>query len=512
MSSEPDVDVLIAGAGPTGLTLACELARRGVAARVVDRAAARSTWSKALAIHARTTEALEAMGIADRFLAAGARIRTFNAYAGADRLLQASFDGLDSPFPFVVVLPQSETERILEERLRELGGRLDREAEFVSFAQDEAGVTARLRDAAGGEGEVRARWLVGCDGAHSAVRHALGIEFEGASYEETFALADVRLETDLARDGVHSFLAPEGVLALFPFPEAGLWRVVADITGKTPAGAPRREPPLEEVQALLDARGPRGMRASDPRWASTFRFHRRLAARWRAGRVFLAGDAAHIHSPAGGQGMNTGMQDALNLAWKLALVARGRGREALLDSYEAERRPIAASTILATDRFVWLATLHNPLAQTVRNKLIPFLGGFEPLRHKVVRTMAELEVAYPTSPIVAEDRPPHLAFSEGPAPGARAPGRTTDRETRHRLLVFSRTRAGSDVGELMEKVLARAGDEVAVTLVFPHSPEHARYAPHGPAAYLIRPDGYVGYRAEPPDAAKIVAYLDTILT
>jgi hypothetical protein len=357
---------------------------------------------------------------------------------------------------------------------------------------------------------VRARWLVGCDGAHSAVRHALGVAFEGASYEETFALADVRIETALARDAVHSFLAPDGVLALFPFPGSDRWRVVADVTGATAAGAPRRDVPLEEVQALLDARGPRGARASEPTWTSTFRFHRRLAARYRAGRVFLAGDAAHIHSPAGGQGLNTGIQDAQNLAWKLALVARGRGREALLESYEAERRPVAAATILATDRFVWLATLANPLAQTVRNKLIPFLGGFEPLRHKVVRTMAELEVGYPGSPIVGEDRPPHLAFSEGPAPGARAPGRTTDREPRHRLLLFTRSRAGSDLGDLMAKVLERCGDEVAITLVFPHNPEHARYAPHGPAAYLVRPDGYVGYRGEPPDAGKLLAYLDRI--
>jgi 2-polyprenyl-6-methoxyphenol hydroxylase-like FAD-dependent oxidoreductase len=497
--AEPEV--LIVGAGPVGLACACELARRGVPARIVDKAAARSTWSKALAVHARTLEALESAGLADRFLAAGAKLRAFNAIAGGERLIHATFDDLDSPFPFVLILPQSETERLLEERLAELGGRVERGAELVGLAQEADGVTARLRGPGGAELEARARWLIGADGAHSAVRHALGLPFEGTAYEETFILADVRLEASLPRDEVHVFLAPEGVLGIFPFPEPGIARLIADVTA-TAAGDAEASPTLERFQRLLDERGPRGARVTEARWLSAFKFHRRLVPRYRVGRVFLAGDAAHIHSPAGGQGMNTGIQDAQNLAWKLALVAKGGGREGpLLDSYEAERRPIAAATIAATDRFTWLATLHGPLSQSVRNHLVPFLAGFDPVRRKVTRTFAELDLWYPKSPIV--EKAPLLGSHAGPEPGRRSPRHAIAREQRHTLVLAPGASApGLSAAEKL--VRERYSDRVAVE----EAPAEGGSGPH---LYLARPDGYVAY-AGPPSAERLAAYLERIFT
>jgi 2-polyprenyl-6-methoxyphenol hydroxylase-like FAD-dependent oxidoreductase len=298
---------LTVGAGPTGLVMAHELARDGIQCRLIDKAPHRATESRAIAIHSRTVETFELMRLADAFFGAGQRIAGVNIYGESGRIAHAAFGMLDTRYPFVLGVPQEETERILEERLATLGVRVERNTELISLVQRDSGVSARLR--AGDRVEkVEVDWLLGCDGAHSAVREQLGISFSGATYPEHFVLADVKVAGDLDHAEAQVWLQREGALAFFPLPQ-DRWRLIIN----SPADW-HREPSLAQCQALVDERGLDRLRLGDPGWTAVFRIHRREAARFRNDRVFLLGDAAHIHSPVGGQGMNMGIQDAFNLA------------------------------------------------------------------------------------------------------------------------------------------------------------------------------------------------------
>jgi 2-polyprenyl-6-methoxyphenol hydroxylase-like FAD-dependent oxidoreductase len=351
MSERPKA--LIVGAGPTGLVMAHELARDGIQCRLIDKAAHRAMESRAIAIHSRTVETFELMRLADAFLSAGHRIAGVNVYGEHGRIAHAAFGMLETRYPFVLGVPQDETERILEECLARLGVRVERNTELVSMAQHESSVAARLRTADRVQ-EVEADWLLGCDGAHSTVREQLGISFSGATYPEHFVLADVKVAGDLDHAEAQVWLQREGALAFFPLPE-DRWRLIVI---NSPPGW-HDEPGLAQCQALVDERGLDRLRLGDPRWTAVFRIHRREAARFRKGRVFLLGDAAHIHSPVGGQGMNMGIQDAFNLGWKLSLVLGNRGHPRLLESYEAERKPVDEAVIRQTDRATRVVSLHG---------------------------------------------------------------------------------------------------------------------------------------------------------
>jgi 2-polyprenyl-6-methoxyphenol hydroxylase-like FAD-dependent oxidoreductase len=299
---------LIVGAGPTGLVMAHELARDGIQCRLIDKAPRRAMQSRAIAIHSRTVETFELMGLADAFLSAGHRITGVNVYGESGRIAHAEFGMLDTRYPFVLGVPQDETERILEERVARLGVRVERNTELISLAQRESSVSVRLRTAGQVE-EVETDWLVGCDGAHSTVREQLGISFSGSTYPEHFVLADVKVAGDVDHAEAQVWLHREGALAFFPLPE-DRWRLI--IINSPPDW--HDEPGLAQCQTLVNERGLDRLRLGDPRWTAVFRIHRREAARFRNDRVFLLGDAAHIHSPVGGQGMNMGIQDAFNLA------------------------------------------------------------------------------------------------------------------------------------------------------------------------------------------------------
>src|SRR4030095_8331631 len=323
---------LVVGAGPVGLTMPNELARHGVRCRIIDRAAERSQTSRALAIFPRTLEAFETMGLADRFVAQGLRLHGLSLHHGQEEIAQIDLTSVASPFPFALGLPQSETERLLGENLCSLGIEVERGVELTGLTQTSDAVRAVLRRSDGREESVETPWLIGCDGAHSATRHILGMDFEGAQYDESFILADVQLESTLARDRVHLFLGEDGVLGVIPFAQ-NRWRIVANIPPESRRDQSLPDLTLPEVQALLDRRTVPGLQASVPVWLARFHISHRKVRQFRQLRVFLAGDAAHIHSPAGGQGMNTGIQDAFNLGWKLALVVRGNALARLLASY-----------------------------------------------------------------------------------------------------------------------------------------------------------------------------------
>jgi 2-polyprenyl-6-methoxyphenol hydroxylase-like FAD-dependent oxidoreductase len=412
LSTIGDPDVLVVGAGPVGLLLACELARRGVAIRVVDKLPSPTTESRAIIVHARSLEMLERVGVAEEIISTGVRITEAKFHLDRKTEAQVSLDTVDSPYPFSVSLPQTDTERILTNRLRSLGVEVDRSVEFVSFDQDDDGVSALLRLADGREESVSCAYLVGTDGSRSTVRHACGTNLEGSFKGEQFLLADVEAEYDLGRNAMHSFFPPdEGPLLLFPM-RGERTRVIAGLSDPVSS---KGEPTLSETQDLVDRRA-QGIKLLRAHWLTTFEIHHAQVPSYRYGRVFLAGDAAHVHSPAAGQGMNTGMQDAFNLGWKLAIGARDEAAPGFLDTYHAERHPVAARVIEQTTRLTAMGTLSRPYERILRDHLIHLAAGLAPISREMARQMEETDISYRGSPIV---EPGHDRGK--PRPGDAAP-------------------------------------------------------------------------------------------
>jgi 2-polyprenyl-6-methoxyphenol hydroxylase-like FAD-dependent oxidoreductase len=548
-----DADVLVVGAGPTGLMVAGELARHGVLPMLVDAREGCSVHSKALAVHSRTLEVFEDVGVAEEALRRGRRMHGVNAYAAGRRIVNVGFDELDAPHPYVLILPQGDTEEILEARARSLGVEVQRQTKLVALVQDDEAVTATLEDQSGARRDVRARWLVACDGAHSTVRAALGTPWEGEDIDARFVIADVRVSWELDPDEARIFFSTEGVLAFFPLPEDGRWRIVATIASERAPDPPT----LDFFRGVYLERSHIPATIDEPTWLSTFTIRQRKVARYRTGRVFLAGDAAHAHSPIGGQGMNTGLQDAYNLAWKLALVSRGLAAPSFLDSYHAEREPVATGVLFTTGVQTRVVTLRHPVAQAIRNHLAPVLTSLEVVQQRAARATGELDVAYRKSPIVEErragpasitigrapgDERPTLGdardFGSGPRAGERAPdadlgdGRRLHEllwGTRHVLLAFDGEVASSAGYEGMRAIAGRArarfGDLLRAVMIVPgervppelqgeevvldrHSVAHRRWGAGAECIYVVRPDGYVGFRSQPPDAERLVAWAD----
>jgi len=351
--------VLIVGAGPVGLTMASELARYGIAVRIVDKSPQRTDKSKALVLWSRTLELLDRGGGSAPFVNAGFKVLSVNYVAGDGKLMgHVSMESVDSPHPYALMLPQSETERLLEERLRELSVLVERNVEVIRVTGKDDGVEAVLRHSDGREEAVSADWLLGCDGAHSIVRRTLGVEFVGETMLSDWMLADVHMRGYPFPDTeVSVYWHQDGAFVIFPI-SPGRYRVLADLPMTATENPPA--PTLEQVQSIIDRRGPPGMVACDPIWLAGFRINGRKVADYRAGRLFLLGDAAHIHSPAGGQGMNTGMQDAFNLAWKLALVIRHSCGDRLLESYSPERSKVGDQVLKDAGRLTTIGTLRTP--------------------------------------------------------------------------------------------------------------------------------------------------------
>ncbi len=377
-------DVLIVGAGPTGLTLACALAQAGISAVVIDRQATGSNTSRAAAVHARTLEVLEPLDVTRRMVDAGHVVPTF-AIRDRDRVVaRIRFERLPTLYPFVLMVPQSTTEAILSARLQELGGVIIRECAVTAVDQcaDAVQVTVTHGDLV--RHVIRAQFVVGADGMHSTVRKQSGIAFEGSAYEQSFVLADVRMSWALPRDEVMGYFSPDGLVIVAPLPQ-DRYRIVATVDE-----APEC-PAIEDVQRLLDDRGPQShpARIHDLVWSGRFQVHHRIAARYRAGRVLLAGDAAHVHSPAGGQGMNTGIQDAVVLSDALVTTLR-QGTEDALDVYERRRRPVAQRVVAFTDRMTRVATLRGHRARALRNTALGVVSQFPMVTRRLATELAGL--------------------------------------------------------------------------------------------------------------------------
>ncbi|MFC1406915.1 FAD-dependent oxidoreductase [Streptacidiphilus cavernicola] len=362
--------VAIVGAGPTGLALAVTLAEAGVDFVLLDRLAEGANTSRAAVVHARTLEVLQELGADQELIARGLKIDRFTVRDGSRTLLSTTFGKLPTAYPYALLVQQDRTEAVLLARLRELGGDVHRPYQVKGVVQDENGVTLTTDT---GE-TLRADYAVGADGMHSAVREAAGIGFSGSAYGESFVLADVEMDWAPGADEVSLGFSSHGISVVAPLP-GGHYRVVATVD-EAPA-----EPDLAFVQQLLDERAPGQARVSAVAWSSRFRVHHRVADRYRAGRLFLAGDAAHVHSPAGGQGMNTGIQDAYALGRALADGDPAR--------YEPQRRPVALRVVAFTDRMTRISTVRNPLVRSLRNAVLPVLARIPAFRTSLTTELAE---------------------------------------------------------------------------------------------------------------------------
>jgi 2-polyprenyl-6-methoxyphenol hydroxylase-like FAD-dependent oxidoreductase len=498
------LDVLVVGAGPTGLALATQLRAYETPFRIVDRSLDRARESRAPAIQPRTLEMLAGFGVTDELVDRGSTAVRLHLHLPRRVLQVPVFDvGCeDTPYPFLLFLPQSETEAVLTARLAARDVTVERGTELVSAEREGGYVTCRLRCRDGSQETVRARYVVGCDGAHSTVRTQAGIAFEGHAYPQTFLLADLEVD-GLEPGAAHTYLTAAGMLFFFPLGTPATWRMIA----MRPPGTSGDEVTLDLLQQITDDwttdHTDRRLILRDPVWMTAFRIHNRGATHYRKGPFFLAGDAAHIHSPAGGQGMNTGIQDALNLGWKLAHVCRGAAPEELLQTYEAERAPVGHGVRRLTDRAFTLGTSSNPALRLARTHLAPRLA---PLllrtarpRARLFRTVSELGIHYRRGPVSATG--PHRP-RQGPQAGDRLPDVPPGLQKRtaapgYHLLLTGPAHLWPPAS------LARGRhDLVSVHHLGTDSPWPA--VTHA----LVRPDGHLGYVARGTDLTDLRTYLD----
>jgi 2-polyprenyl-6-methoxyphenol hydroxylase-like FAD-dependent oxidoreductase len=524
-SGDALLDVLVVGAGPTGLALAAELRAFDSRFRLIDRQLDRVHESRALAIQPRTLEVLGRHGLARQLVECGNPAVQLRMHMGRHTVALPLFDlGIaDTAHPYLLFLSQAETERILGEHLARHGVLVERGTELIGVDAADGHVTCRLRRGDGRHETVRARYLVGCDGANSTVRQQAGIPFEGAAYPQTFVLADLEVD-GLEAGAAHAYMAEAGMVFFFPLGAPATWRMLAmrppDDVGTAVA--------LGQLQAIVDRSGDGSLRLHDPVWMSEFRIHHRGASRYRAGRALLAGDAAHVHSPAGAQGMNTGIQDAVNLGWKLALSCRGIADLALLDSYESERAPVGRWVLRFTDRAFTIATTRNPLLRLARAQLVPRVAPLvlRPAQVRAVafRTLSQLGIRYRHSPISTEG-------PRAPRRGARSGDRLPDAHIRRdgdeswlsealtaasfHLLLCGPAGAWDDgrlaalqarhAGLLAPHRLAR--QPAPGVLHDPSGEALARLGVTHTAHYLVRPDGHIGYRNAGTDLDGLERYL-----
>jgi 2-polyprenyl-6-methoxyphenol hydroxylase-like FAD-dependent oxidoreductase len=520
------------------LTLGIELARRNVPFLLIERDATPPTTSRAIGLQTRTAEMLQILGIPRSALQPSVQPRALCLEEGDRTLACITFDAADAGGVTLTIIDETDTERILTTRLEALGGAVQRGTELLSYRIEGDAVAATVRDASG-EREVRARYLVGADGAHSTVRREAGIQFEGSAYPEQFILADLDIDWNLPHDTAHVWIGGEQLAAVLPLPGEKRYRLIMPLTSATemPASATEAQIGQRAIQLLRERTGVPLRVQGAPAWASAFRISRRQAAQYRKGPVFLAGDAAHVHSPVGGQGMNTGIQDACNLGWKLALAARGQAAPGLLDTYFTERAPIAHELLRNTDLATRAVLSQNDLMREVRRHLIPLLAEQPGVRQRIMPIVGQLNVNYRgsflamdagsvrrrRSGLLAGDRVPDQGLQTAGGDPVRLYDLIADGWTlllfagadatpeRHRALRDIAAVSQSIVGDTVRpvQIVPTPGNDIAgvTTLLDARGEVATRFGAGSGLAILIRPDGYLGYRSALEDTGALASYL-----
>jgi 2-polyprenyl-6-methoxyphenol hydroxylase-like FAD-dependent oxidoreductase len=490
--------VLIIGAGPTGLVLALWLTRLGVRVRIIDRTAEPGTTSRAVAVQARTLELHRQVDLSSAVVEDGVKVAAANLWVGSARAARLPLgrmgEGL-SPFPYALTYPQDAHERLLVERLADLGVRVERRTELVRFDQHDERVRAVLKRADGSEEICEAAYLAGCDGAHSTVRETLKLEFPGGTYSRMFYVADVQASGPVINGELNVALDESDFLAVFPLAGGNTARLIGTIK----QGAAEAHKALRWEDVSEDILRRLKIEVERVNWFSTYHVHHRVAPRFRVGRAFLLGDAAHIHSPVGGQGMNTGLGDAVNLSWKLAMVLDARADDRLLDTYEGERIAFAQRLVATTDRAFTFVTNEGPIARFVRlevvPRLIPAVMRLDAVRRYMFRTVSQIMIRYRDSPISAGragkvhggDRLPWVDDNFAPLASLQ-----------WQVHVYGEAREG----------LGEACFALALPLHrFPWSPAAAHAGLRQDALYLVRPDGYVALADAQADPDRLGSYL-----
>jgi 2-polyprenyl-6-methoxyphenol hydroxylase-like FAD-dependent oxidoreductase len=482
---------LVVGAGPTGLTAAVELSRLGVDVRIVDRAPERSLTSRALGIQARTVELLRVRGVGDELVRLGNPARATTLYSGGEKIASIELHRMPSEFNYVLLLAQSETERLLTEQLNRQGVKVERGVELTALTRRRDSVSAVLRSGDGTEETVDASYVIAADGSHSVIRKTLGLAFVGRSLTHNYVLGDLHLAGDVPEDQLSIFLARNGFLAVFPMGDRRFRFMATDpdgITGDT------GDPTPEDIQRLYDRTVHLPAQLYNLNWSSRFRINSRHMTTLRCGRVFFGGDSAHVHSPAGGQGMNAGIQDMINLSWKLAMVINGQARDELLDTYQSDRLPVIRQLVQMTERATRAFNSTNPLVHAAITRLAPIVLARSRVQAKAAPRLGQLTASYRNCPI---------AKGGGRIGSLRAGDRVPD------------LRVGC--GRLYDLL-----DLSTLTLVVTDSSVPEAFLPWRdtialrrvsldamPAGWLlVRPDGYLAAAGGPDDSAVLSRWLD----
>jgi 2-polyprenyl-6-methoxyphenol hydroxylase-like FAD-dependent oxidoreductase len=521
--SEKLKPVLIAGAGPTGMMAAIELSRFGIPVRLIEKKSEPETTSRAVGVQARTLELLEQRGLAKALVELGNPGLAGSIYGDGKRIFRIDFAHIDSKYHYMLFVSQAETEKILRETLNKAGVTIERNLKMIAFGQGDRGgtLTAVLQHTDGSLEQCECAYLIDAEGAHSTARGTLGLDFEGKSLAEDYALGDLYINGDLVDTDFHIFSSEHGFMGLFPMGERRFRLIASNPISKPSKDTP---PSVEELQQIYDQRSHIPSKFRDMSWSSWFSINSRMIRRLQVGRVFLGGDSAHIHSPAGAQGMNTGMQDMINLSWKLAMVMKGQAKPELLDTYNSDRVPVIHNVLDKTEALTHAIGNENPLFRSVFNHIAPWLVSMENVQQKSTERMSQLALNYRESPLSdstenggslrAGDRMPDLRVT---VLNRQGPTERSKPATIFGLLdPSSFTLFFSNIPDP-----ARTHSEVQNAIGPWHSliRGHAIAAPPGegtfqkhfgssPSIVLVRPDGYVAFTGSNKSVAKLASYCE----
>ncbi len=508
-------DVIIVGAGPTGLSLACQLTRYGVDFVIIDKNETTSQFSKAIGVQARTLEIYEQIGLAEDLIAEGAKAERAKLVEGGEVRGTVELSNIGqglSPYPFLLVVEQGKHEKLLDNYLKAQGKDVHWQTELANFVQDKDGVTAQIKTADGATESVEAKFLVGCDGAKSYVRHALGLEFEGSTFERLFYVADVKIDWSFPHDSLYICLAQNTITAFFPMVGENRFRII----GTFPENEERREGEVlyEEIEKQIRADTKLNLDISEVNWFSVYRVHSRRVNNFASGRCFVAGDSAHIHTPAGGQGMNTGIQDGYNLAWKLALVLTGRANAKILDSYNEERSANAKHLLETTDRIFQFGVSSATFTAYFRTHIRPYIANFVlqigAVKSWIFPLISQIGINYRNSSISrtegyfsvkAGDRMPYLIID-----GASIYDKLQN--PKFHLIIFTDGQNPVIVDDLFKSRYSSLVD----FFEFPLYPNVATaFGTKETFSILLRPDNYIGLITADNSGKDLTDYLQQIL-